>query len=148
MTNHGVMSEVNSVNFTIKTPFWNSKAAIVIYCVLIASAIYIQMSKVKRLDKLVNKSTKELREEMKKNEELYNHVIELEQAKNNYFVNLSHELRTPLNILMSTNQLITKERVDIVSLVEDTVFDMKDYIEENGIQFIFDTDIEEKIINI
>ena len=197
MTNHGVMSEVNSVNFTIKTPFWNSKAAIVIYCVLIASAIYIQMSKVKRLDKLVNKSTKELREEMKKNEQLYNHVIELEQAKNNYFVNLSHELRTPLNILMSTNQLIdslsndsvlltkekishyvnimnrncnrllslinnlidyvklennvyliTKERVDIVSLVEDTVFDMKDYIEENGIQFIFDTDIEEKIINI
>lgn len=196
MTQHGVMSEVNSVSFTIKTPYWKSNAAIVIYIALIALAIYSQVSKVKRLDKLVDKRTKELKGQMKKNEKLYNHVIELEQTKNNYFVNLSHELRTPLNILMSTNQLIeslsndstliskekisyyinimnrncnrllslinnlidyaklenntyliTKEKVDIVSLVEDTVFDMKGYIEENGIEFVFDTDTEEKVIN-
>ena len=37
--------------------------------------------------------------------------------------------------------------IDIVYLVEETVIDMKDYIEEKGLEFIFDTDVEEKLIN-
>ncbi len=35
---------------------------------------------------------------------------------------------------------------DIVYLVEDVVLSMKEYIEENGIELIIDTDVEEKII--
>ena len=42
--------------------------------------------------------------------------------------------------------VITKESTDIVYLVEETVLDMKDYIEEKGLQLIFDTDVEEKSI--
>ena len=52
------------------------------------------------------KRTKQLSDEMEKNTELLNKVIELEIKKNNYFVNLSHELRTPLNVIYSTQQLI------------------------------------------
>ena len=36
--------------------------------------------------------------------------------------------------------------MDIVYLVEETVLDMKEYIEEKGIELIFDTDVEEKSI--
>ena len=43
--------------------------------------------------------------------------------------------------------ILTKEETDIVYLVEETVMDMKGYIEEKGIEFIFDTDVEEKNIN-
>ncbi|MBQ8997218.1 MAG: HAMP domain-containing histidine kinase [Clostridium sp.] len=152
--------------------------------------------KVKKLDKLVNEKTADLQIQMKKNEDLFNKVLKLEQNKNNYFVNLSHELRTPLNVLTSINQLIkglssrgsfvepdklsyymdimernnlrllklinniidnkkiendnyvlTKEDINIVYLVEEAVMDMKDHIENKGIELVFDTDIEEKIIN-
>ena len=194
-TQHGIESEINSVSFTISPPIWKSKGAIFVYFLLIILSIYMCANKVKNLDRLINKRTNELRKEMEKNERLFNKVLELEQNKNNYFVNLSHELRTPLNVLNSINQLIKssvkenkiitneklsyymdmmnrncnrllslinnlidyekiennsyimdKQSVNIVYLVEETVFDMKDYIEEKGLQLIFDTDIEEKII--
>ena len=47
----------------------------------------------------------------------------------------------------NNSYVLTKEDTDIVYLVEETVMDMKDYIEENGLEFIFDTDVEEKVIN-
>ncbi|WP_195251931.1 sensor histidine kinase [Romboutsia sp. 1001713B170207_170306_H8] len=195
ITHHGVESEESSVIFTINPPIWKSKYAIFIYYILIILAIYAYANKVKKLDRLVNKRTYELRKEMDKNEQLFNQVLELEKNKNNYFINLSHELRTPLNVLSSINQLIRsfikndkfitieklsyymdimdrncnrllglinnlidytkiennnyiihKQREDIVYLVEETVLDMKDYIEEKGLKLIFDTDVEEKSI--
>ena len=195
ITSHGIVSEISSVSFTIKPPIWKSKYAIFIYYILIILSIYAYANKVKKLDKLVNKRTCELRKQMEKNEELFNQVLILEQNKNNYFVNLSHELRTPLNVLSSINQLIksfvkndklipnekldyymeimdrncnrllnlinnlidytkiennnysiNKRSVNIVYLVEETVLDMKDYIEEKGLELIFDTDVEEKLI--
>ncbi|SCH70513.1 Alkaline phosphatase synthesis sensor protein phoR [uncultured Clostridium sp.] len=195
ITHHGVESEESSVIFTINPPIWQSKYAIFIYYILIILAIYAYANKVKKLDRLVNKRTYELRKEMDKNEQLFNQVLELEKNKNNYFINLSHELRTPLNVLSSINQLIRsfikndkfitieklsyymdimdrncnrllglinnlidytkiennnyiihKQREDIVYLVEETVLDMKDYIEEKGLKLIFDTDVEEKSI--
>ena len=70
------------------------------------------MEKVKKLDRLVDVRTKELRKEMEKNKKLFNKIIKLEKSKNSYFVNLSHELRTPLNVLHTTEQLITKLNKD------------------------------------
>ena len=68
--------------------------------------IYNNKNKMKRLDRLVDKRTQQLKSEMDKNNNLLNKIIKLERNKNNYFVNLSHELRTPLNVINSTNQLI------------------------------------------
>lgn len=103
---NGVMSPENKISFTIKPPFWKSNLAILIYIIILLIAIYFNRSKVKRLDKLVEKRTKELVYEMNKNQKLFNKLIKLEVSKNNYFVNLSHELRTPLNVLNGTIQLI------------------------------------------
>lgn len=103
---NGVMSPENKISFTIKPPFWKSNLAILIYIIILLITIYFNLSKVKRLDKLVEKRTKELVYEMNKNKKLFNKLIKLEVSKNNYFVNLSHELRTPLNVLNGTIQLI------------------------------------------
>ncbi|MDD6795936.1 MAG: ATP-binding protein [Clostridiaceae bacterium] len=192
---HGVESEINNVSFTIKPPFWKSNLAKIICCVVIIIVTCIYRNKVIALDQLVDRRTLELREQMEKNQKLFNQVLELEQSKNNYFVNLSHELKTPLNVLNSINQVIksytvenkvipiakldyymdvmdrngkrlltfinnlidyekiennnyilNKEDTNVVYLVEETALEMKDYIEEKGIEFIFDTDVEEKII--
>ena len=194
-TRHGVEGEENILKFTIKPPFWKSNIAMCLYILLIMALVIKNKYKVKKLDKLVNERTKDLRVQMDKNEALFKKVLMLEQNKNIYFVNLSHELRTPLNVLTSINQLIknlckkevfitpeklsyymdimdrntsrllnlinnlidnskiennsyvlTKKDEDIVYLVEDTVLDMKDYIEEKGIELIFDTDVEEKTV--
>ena len=103
---NGKYSEENSIDFQIKRPFWASDLAIIIYIILICMLIYNNKNKMKRLDRLVDKRTKQLKSEMDKNNNLLNKIIKLERNKNNYFVNLSHELRTPLNVINSTNQLI------------------------------------------
>lgn len=66
--------------------------------------------------------------------------------------NTSRLLKLINNIIDNTkiennSYVLTKEDIDIVYLVEETVIDMKDYIEEKGLRFIFDTDVEEKLIN-
>ena len=100
------MGEESVVKFTIKSPFWKSNYAMCLYLLFIIIGILINRYKVKKLDRLVNEKTNDLRVQMDKNEVLFKKVLTLEQNKNNYFINLSHELRTPLNVLNGINQLI------------------------------------------
>jgi signal transduction histidine kinase/ligand-binding sensor domain-containing protein len=104
----GNVSDENKVSFTIKPPFWLSGYACVLYFFAIIIFIINHKNKVKKLDRLVQKKTLRLREEMERNTVLLNKNIKLERNKNSYFVNLSHELRTPLNVISSTNQLINE----------------------------------------
>lgn len=192
---NGNFSEQSSINFTIKKPCWISNIALAIYAVIIIIIIYMSINRMKKLDRLVEKRTYQLKNEMEKNNNLLNKVIILEKNKNNYFVNLSHELRTPLNVINSTRQLISElnkkeqgiskekishymdvidknskrllnlinniidstklqngqymvqlEKHDIVYIVEETVLGLRDFIENKGIEFIIDPEIEEKII--
>lgn len=103
---NGMTSSENKISFTIQPPFWQSKFAILGYIIIILIIIRSNITKVKRLDNLVENRTKELKHEMEKNKKLFNKLITLEKSKNNYFVNLSHELRTPLNVINGTRQLI------------------------------------------
>lgn len=103
---NGFFSDEETINFTIKPPFWKSKFAFVLLVIVIILIFISERNKRKKLDLLVAHRTKALSDEMKKNEKLYNKLIESEKTKNNYFVNLSHELRTPLNVLSSTQQLV------------------------------------------
>ena len=102
----GIISEENTISFTIKPPIWKSKLSFIAYGIIVILIIYAQITKVKRLDALVNKKTEQLNEEMAKNKSLYEQIIDSEKRKNSYFINLSHELRTPLNVLNSIEQLI------------------------------------------
>ena len=104
--NNGVISKSASVSFTILPPFWASKYSIFLYILMIVLIILQHKYKVKKLDEQVDQRTKALTEEMKRNNELFKKVIDLEKNKNNYLINMSHELRTPLNVIYSTEQLI------------------------------------------
>lgn len=103
---NGVISDESNFTFYVKPHILFSPIAYIIYTILIIVVIYINRTKVKRLDRLVKNRTIELNNEMNKNKELFDKVIKLERNKNNYFVNLSHELRTPLNVISSTQQLL------------------------------------------
>ena len=104
--NRGNISEEKEINFTIKPPFWKSNIAKFLYAMIIIIIIYNSINKMKKLDKLVEKRTQQLNNEMNKNKVLFNRLLEVEKSKNNYFINLSHELRTPLNVINSIEQLI------------------------------------------
>ena len=116
----GSYSDTQIARFKIKPQFWKSKEAILVYIIIIIFFIINNRVKIKKLDKMVMERTKQLSNEMEKNTELLNKVIDLERKKNSYFINLSHELRTPLNVIYSTQQLIIelnkkgilKERLD------------------------------------
>lgn len=117
----------------INLPFWKSTEAIVLYVLLIivivSIAIYVNTNRVNTLDEMVSRRTRELNEEMDKNTELLNKVIDLEKRKNAYLVNISHELRTPLNVLHSIQQLIrelnkssegiSKEKLDDYMIISE-----------------------------
>ena len=102
----GDISDSETIEFSIKYPFWMSPIACFIYLVIAILFIINNKYKLKYIDRLVKSRTKELEEQMIKNEELYNNNIKIEENKNKYLVNLSHELRTPLNVISSTNQLL------------------------------------------
>ncbi|MBM6839213.1 histidine kinase, partial [Clostridium saudiense] len=71
--------------------------------------IYFFYNQVKILDSLVTQRTQELNNKLHENKKLYKRLIEAEQYKNNYFVNLSHELRTPLTTIgLQIESLIDK----------------------------------------
>ncbi|MBE6062617.1 MAG: histidine kinase [Clostridium butyricum] len=63
----------------------------------------------------------------------------------NRLLNLINNL-IDYNKIENNNYVVVKHGIDIVYLVEETVLDMKDYIEGKGIDVIFDTDVEEKLI--
>ena len=108
----GVFSEESSFKFTINPPFWRSYKFILLYIVTFIGTIFIVLKnknkKMKILDAMVSKRTRKLSDEMEKNKELFDKVINLEKRKNAYLINISHELRTPLNVLSSIQQLVNE----------------------------------------
>jgi signal transduction histidine kinase/ligand-binding sensor domain-containing protein len=129
---NGSFSTQSSVNFTIKKPFWRSNLAVLCYILIALIIVYININKMKRLDKLVDQRTSQLRDEMNKNNKLLNKVIRLEKNKNNYFVNLSHELRTPLNVISGTHQLVTELNKKESGISKDKINHYMNVIDKNS----------------
>ena len=73
------------------------------------------------------------------------HYMEIMDRNCDRLLNLINNLIDYAKI-ENNNYTINKRSVNIVYLVEETVLDMKDYIEEKGLELIFDTDVEEKLI--
>ena len=103
---NGVWSDISSVEIKVKNSIFKTPIAYIIYILIVLAVIYFFYNQVKILDSLVTQRTQELNNKLHENKKLYKRLIEAEQYKNNYFVNLSHELRTPLNVILSMEQLI------------------------------------------
>ena len=131
----GDISDSETMEFSIKYPFWMSPIACFIYLVIAILFIINNKYKLKYLDRLVKSRTKELEEQMIKNEELYNNNIKIEENKNKYLVNLKSKMYN-LNL----------KELDIIYLVEETSLTLIDYIKSKSIELIIDPEVEEKII--
>lgn len=103
---NGVWSDISSIDIKVKNSIWKTPFAYFVYLSLVVGIIYLFYNQIKILDGLVVQRTQQLNKELKENKKLYKKLINAEQYKNNYFVNLSHELRTPLNVILSIEQLI------------------------------------------
>lgn len=103
---NGIWSDVSSVDIKVKNSIFKTPVTYFIYIFILFGIIYFFYNQVKILDSLVTQRTQELNNKLHENKKLYKRLIEAEQYKNNYFVNLSHELRTPLNVILSIEQLI------------------------------------------
>ncbi len=103
---NGELTEETSINIRIKNPIWKTPLAYIIYFVVLLIFFIYVFNYVKILRHLVDKKTRNLKNQLEENNRLSQKLIEYEKFKNNYFVNLSHELRTPINVVNSTIQLI------------------------------------------
>lgn len=119
-------TEELELKITVKPPIWKTKGAYITYILAIILLLFLVLNYVKLLEKMVNERTNELNttnnkllkqiEQRKKteeilkttieeNERLFSEKMQVENLRNDFFINLSHELRTPLNIIISTIQL-------------------------------------------
>ena len=73
------------------------------------------------------------------------HYVDIMERNTSRLLNLINNLIDNSKI-ENNSYMLNKKDEDIVYLVEETVFLMKDYIEEKRIELIFDTDVEEKNI--
>lgn len=123
----------------IKPPFWKTNLAYLIYLLLSILVLYLFLNYVKVLEKIINERSQQLKSTNKKllkeidqrkkteiilketideNKKLFEEKMEIEDFRNDFFINLSHELKTPLNIILSTIQLsemyLKKDNIEIV----------------------------------
>ena len=118
---HGELTGETNVNIRVKSPIWKTPIAYLIYILIGFGILYYVFNYLKILQRLVDQKTESLNNQMEENKRLSQEIIEQEQFKNNYFVNLSHELRTPINVIMSTlgvinifkeNKKLTADKLD------------------------------------
>ncbi|MBQ3422647.1 MAG: hypothetical protein IJH34_13540 [Romboutsia sp.] len=102
---HGNLTEETTMDIKVKTPFWKTPIAYLIYTIVLSVIAYYILNYVKILQNLVNQKTMKLNKQLEENKKLSEELINNEKFKNNYFVNLSHELRTPINVISSILQL-------------------------------------------
>ena len=86
-----------------------------------------------------------LKDDMVLTTEKLMHYMDIMNRNCNRLLNLINNLIDYTRI-ENNSYTLDKKIVDIVYLTEETVLDMKDYVEEKGIELIFDTDVEEKVI--
>ncbi|MEW8956728.1 two-component regulator propeller domain-containing protein, partial [Clostridium sp.] len=120
----GSWTEETKLKIYVGTPPWKSWWAYSIYVGIILTIIYLIWNYVKILEGLVRIRTKELNNKLEENSILYSKLLENEQCKNDYFLNLSHELKTPLNVILSAVQLIDSK----ITMDNLTKFDTSKYM--------------------
>ena len=116
--NDGKWNETPTMlNITIRSPFWKSMYAVIIYIVLLVVFFYILQRELRLRNRLRNSIL--LERNQRENEE------KLHQLKLQFFTNISHEFRTPLTLILSPLSILKRkiagqeEHIEHVVMIEN-----------------------------
>lgn len=109
-----------SFTFTIATPWYHQRWALVIYSIFAVSLIYLLIwwrlraseQKQKDLEHQISKRTEELKAAVKEAENLTEKAKSGAKAKSQFLANMSHEIRTPMNGVMGMCTLLQDSKLD------------------------------------
>lgn len=113
------------------------------------NSYFINLSHELRTPLNVLHTTEQLITTLNKNENLerkkLEYYLDILRRNNKRLLNLINNL-IDISKLENGKYIINKKPVDIVYLVEEVALGLKDYVEDKGIEFIIDPEMEEKIV--
>ena len=99
----GQMStEPSELPIRVLPPFWLSRAALLLYLLLLAGAVWIVYRGIRR---------KQLREVEMKQLEINLRKYEMEEEKISFFTNISHDIKTPLTLVVAPLEKIREHNL-------------------------------------
>lgn len=120
---YGIESEPTQISFTIDRPWYFRVWAIGIYVLLLFGFVWL-ITKLytrklqqdqKRLEKIIQERTTEISKQKEQVEESTATIasqrdllLQKDELKTRFFLNISHELRTPLTLIMGTTEQVLK----------------------------------------
>ena len=99
----GKVSETEKISFEIATPIYFAPWAYALYAMISAGFVWgVVLLNTRRLRLQNLKLEKKIEERTEKIRMQHNKLLEMDDLKKRFFVNISHELRTPLTLSMGT----------------------------------------------
>ncbi|MFY0686330.1 MAG: response regulator [Cyclobacteriaceae bacterium] len=107
---NGIEATPSIVRFVVATPWYFTIWAYALYTVFFLAFLWLLLKlnsrrlvrEKRKLESIVQERTYEIQEQKVELEQQHNQLVQMDDLKNRFFINISHELRTPLTLIMGS----------------------------------------------